>query len=115
MASLRRIPPFSLLTAATLLLVGPDVVRGNAIASWWVDTAEDYAPQVFKYNQTTGIHASLCNSISTPIYAENTSTLLETTIAPNAGSSIASLGYIANSTIEVNSPSPAPPGKTQKC
>lgn len=93
--------PLLAAAAALSLVFGPDVVRGNAIASWWVDTDEEYAPQVFKYNATTGIHASLCNSISTPIFAENDTTALDTEIPPIAGSSIASLGYLNGSTIEV--------------
>lgn len=100
-----KIPSLPLLAAATLsLVVGPDalLVRGNAIASWWVDTDQEYAPQIFKYNETTGgIYASLCNSISKPIFAENDTTALETEIAPIAGTSIASLGYLNGSTIEV--------------
>lgn len=103
----RTTSAFPLLAAATtLVLVGPDVVRANAIASWWVDTDEDYAPQIFKYNESTGIHASLCNSITTPIFAENDSTVLQTEIAPIAGSSIASLGYLNGSTIEVMTTDP---------
>lgn len=103
-----RVPSLPLLAAVTLSLVGPDaLVRGNAIASWWVDTEEEYAPNVFKYNETTGgIYASLCNSVSTPIFAENDTTALETEISPIAGSSIASLGYLNGSTIEVTTSPP---------
>lgn len=99
-----RTLPFSLLSLAFLLVFGPAVVRGNAIASWWVETDELYAPQVFKYNETTGkIYSSLCNSVSEPVFAQNDSTALETTISPIANSSIASVGYLSGSSLEVNS------------
>lgn len=99
-----RTLPYSLLSlTASLLAFAPAVVRGNAIASWWVDTDELYAPQVFQYNLTTGkIYSSFCNSVSEPIFARNDTTALETTISPIANSSIASLGYLSGSTLEVN-------------
>lgn len=85
-----------------ILLIAPDDVNGNAITSWWVKTDEDYAPQIFKYNETTGkIYASLCNSQDTPIFAQNDSTALQTTIAPISNTSIASFGYLSGSTLEV--------------
>lgn len=85
-----------------LLYFGPDRVNGNAIASWWIKTDDDYAPQIFKYNETAGkIYASLCSSVDSPIFAQNDSTALQTTIAPSSNTSIASLGYLSGSTLEV--------------
>lgn len=84
------------------LLIAPKDVNGNAITSWWVSTDENYAPQIFKYNETTGkIYASLCNSQDTPIFAQNESTALQTTITPISNTSIASFGYLSGSTLEV--------------
>lgn len=88
--------------AVSFILLNPASVHGNAVASWWVDTDADYAPQIFKYNETAGkIYSSLCNSLNAPIFAQNDSTALETTIAPIANTSIASLGYLSGSTLEV--------------
>lgn len=85
-----------------LMTFGPIAVRGNAIASWWVDTDDQYAPQIFQYNKTTSkIYSSLCNSLTAPIFAQNESTALDMAISPIEGTSIASLGYLSESTLRV--------------
>lgn len=101
---LGRINP-ALAFAVSLLLLTPDLVHGNAIASWWVATDADYAPHIFQYNETAGkIYSSLCNSVDSPIFAQNDSTALQTTITPISNTSIASLGYLSGSTLEVTQP-----------
>lgn len=100
--ALKRINSALACAASFLLLIAPDDVNGNAISSWWVKTDEDYAPQIFKYNETTGkIYASLCNSQDAPIFAQNDSTALQTTVSPISNTSIASFGYLSGSTLEV--------------
>lgn len=100
--ALRKLNSALACAVSFLLLIAPNDVNGNAIASWWVSSDEEYAPQIFKYNETTGkIYASLCNSQDTPIFAQNDSTALRTTITPIPNTSIASFGYMSGSTLEV--------------
>lgn len=100
--ALRRFNSALACAVSFLLLFAPNDVNGNAITSWWVKTDEVYAPQIFKYNETTGkIYASLCNSQDAPVFAQNDSTALQTTIAPISNTSIASFGYLSGSTLEV--------------
>lgn len=99
--ALRRVNS-ALACAVSILFFSPDDVSGNTITSWWVDTDAEYAPQIFKYNETTGkIYSSLCNSLDTPIFAQNDSTALQTTISPISNTSVASLGYLSGTTLEV--------------
>lgn len=83
--------------AALLLLGASPAAYGSSIASWWVDTDEDYSPQLFKYNATTEkIYGSVCNSVTTPIFAQDSTTALDLDILPRTGTSIASLGYLSD-------------------
>lgn len=85
------------------LLGATPAARASTIASWWVKTDDDYSPQLFKYNDTTGkIYGSLCNSVTTPVFAQNDSTALNLTIAPSTGSNIASLGYLSDDVLQVS-------------
>lgn len=96
-------------STVSLLLLGAKPVYGSTIASWWVDTDAGYSPQLFHYNETTGkIYGSLCNSLTTPVFAQNDSTALQTTISPLAGTNIASLGYLSDDILQVNTPPPPP-------
>lgn len=100
-----RAMPSSLasLTTAALLLLRASPACASNIASWWVDTDEQYSPQIFQYNETTGkIYGSLCTSITNPVFAQNDSTAVNLTITPRAGTNIASLGYLSNSILQVS-------------
>lgn len=96
--------PTSLISlTAAILLLGTSPAHGSAIASWWVDTDEQYSPQLFKYNETTNkIYGSLCNSVTTPIFAQNDSTAIDLAITPRTGTNIASLGYVSSSVLQVS-------------
>lgn len=100
---LRAMPSSLISLAAAILLFGTGPAHGSTIASWWVDTDEEYSPQVFKYNETTGkIYSSLCNSVTKPVFAQNDSTAIDLTITPRTGTNIASLGYLSYDVLQVS-------------
>ncbi|KUI58459.1 hypothetical protein VP1G_05728 [Cytospora mali] len=81
-------------TALAWLLTRP--ASGSSLTRWWLNYDPDLAPAIAKYDNVTGkIYYSLCNSVRTPVFALNDSTILDLSARypPLSGTSIAGVGY----------------------